>query len=149
MFLHNLLNVLVQIVNKMGLQKKIEEFLEAVFSMRLAPKFIPYREGNIRADSHHKQYGLLQIRHKRGWTKVTYAIQGPTCYPIDKANIIVYFLENQFRLHDFCDCGHERHVNAQVTALLATVDVDIPVNFRTCDASNEIQSLISGNACGS
>jgi hypothetical protein len=36
MFLHNLLNVLVQIANKIGLQKKIEEaiFLEGIYYMR-------------------------------------------------------------------------------------------------------------------
>jgi hypothetical protein len=36
MFLHNLLNVLVQIANKMGLQKKFEGaiFLEGIYYMR-------------------------------------------------------------------------------------------------------------------
>jgi hypothetical protein len=56
---------------------------------------------------------------------------------LDKANIITYCLENQFRAHDFCDCDHRRHVEAQVEALLATVDEDIPVNFRPCDFSKE------------
>jgi hypothetical protein len=57
--------------------------------------------------------------------------------PIDKANII----ENQFRAHDLCDCDPRRHVEALVEALLATVDEDIPLNFRLCDVSTETQSL--------
>jgi hypothetical protein len=35
------------------------------------------------------------------------AIHGPLnpiFYPLDKANIIAYFLENQFRGHDLCNC---------------------------------------------
>jgi hypothetical protein len=38
-------------------------------------------------------------------------------------------LENQFRAHDMFDCDHRRHVEAEVEALLATVDEDIPVHF--------------------
>jgi hypothetical protein len=32
-------------------------------------------------------------------------------------------------------------MEAQVEALLATADEDIPVNFQPCDVSKEIQSL--------
>jgi hypothetical protein len=39
-------------------------------------------------------------------------------------------------------------VEAQVEALLATIDEDIPVKFRPGDISKEIQSLILGEACG-
>jgi hypothetical protein len=39
-------------------------------------------------------------------------------------------------------------VEAQVQTLLATVYEDIPVNFRPCDVSKEIQSLKLGNASG-
>jgi hypothetical protein len=39
-------------------------------------------------------------------------------------------------------------VEAQVEAQLATIDEDIPVNFRPCDISKEIQSLKLGKACG-
>jgi hypothetical protein len=73
---------------------------------------------------------------------------GPIFYPIDKANIIGDTLGSQFRAHDLCDCDHRRHMGAQVEALLATVDEDIPVNFRPCDVSKEIQSLKLGNARG-
>jgi hypothetical protein len=40
-------------------------------------------------------------------------------------------------------------VEAEVEALLATVDdEDIPVNFRPCDVSKEVESLKLGKACG-
>jgi hypothetical protein len=39
-------------------------------------------------------------------------------------------------------------VEAQVEALLATVDEDIPFNFRPCDVSKEIQSMKLGKVCG-
>jgi hypothetical protein len=48
-----------------------------------------------------------------------------------------------------CDSDHRRHVEAQVEALLATVDEDIPVNFWPCDVSKEIHSLELWKACGS
>jgi hypothetical protein len=73
---------------------------------------------------------------------------GPIFYPNDKANIIADCLENQFRMHDLCDCDHRRHVEAQVEALLATINGDIPVNFQPCDVVNEIQSLELGKAYG-
>jgi hypothetical protein len=50
--------------------------------------------------------------------------------------------------HDMCDCDHWRHVEAQVKALLATVDEDILVNFRLCDVSNKIQSSKLGKDRG-
>jgi hypothetical protein len=39
-------------------------------------------------------------------------------------------------------------VEAQVKALLATIDEDISVNFRPCNVLKEIQSLKLGKACG-
>jgi hypothetical protein len=39
-------------------------------------------------------------------------------------------------------------VEAQVEALLVTIDENIPVNCRPCDPSKEIQSLKLGKACG-
>jgi hypothetical protein len=54
---------------------------------------------------------------------------GPICFPSHKANVTADCLENQFRVHDLCDCDHRQHVEVQVEALLATVDEDIPVNF--------------------
>jgi hypothetical protein len=39
-------------------------------------------------------------------------------------------------------------VEAQVEALLATIDADFPVNFQPCDVSKEIQSLKLEKACG-
>jgi hypothetical protein len=53
----------------------------------------------------------------------------PIFYPIDKANIIADCLDDQFRAHDLHDCDNRRHVEADVEALLATVDEDTPVNF--------------------
>jgi hypothetical protein len=81
-----------------------------------------------------------EIGHKEWWTK------GTTCnswslrlvfYPIDRANINVDCLENQFRAHDLCDCDHRRHVEAEVKALLATVDEDAPVKFRSVTSQNK------------
>jgi hypothetical protein len=104
------------------------------------------------AKSHLKQYGLLQNpSQKRSGPKAPTAINGPLgpiFYPLDKANIVAACLEKQFRAHDLCDCNHRRHVEAEVEALLATVDVDIPVNCRPCDISKKIQSLKLGKACG-
>jgi hypothetical protein len=55
-----------------------------------------------------------------------------------------------FTAHDLCDCDcdHRRHVEAQVKAPLATVDEDIPINFRPCGISKEIQSFKLGKAYG-
>jgi hypothetical protein len=47
-----------------------------------------------------------------------------------------------------CVTDYSRHVGAQVEALLATVDEDIPLNFLPCDASKEIRSLKLGKARG-
>jgi hypothetical protein len=46
-------------------------------------------------------------------------------HPNDKANITTDCLENQFRAHELCDCGHTRHVEAQ--ALLASIDEVTPL----------------------
>jgi hypothetical protein len=73
---------------------------------------------------------------------------GPMFYRIDKANKVAHCLENQFRLHDLCDCDHRRYVEAQVEALMGTVNEDFPVNFRPCEVSKEIQSLKLGKAFG-
>jgi hypothetical protein len=58
-------------------------------------------------------------------------------YQINKANIISDCLEYQLRAHNLWDCDYRRHVEAQVEALLATVDV----NFCPRDASKEIKFL--------
>jgi hypothetical protein len=87
---------------------------------------------------------------KSGGPKASSAIHGPLghiFYPIDKANIIADCLENQFTVHDLCDCDHRRRVEAKVEVLLATVDEDAPFNFRPCDVSKEIQSLKLQRAC--
>jgi hypothetical protein len=39
-----------------------------------------------------------------------------------------------------CDCDHRGRVEAQIEALLDSVDEDIPVNFRPYVVSTEIQS---------
>jgi hypothetical protein len=67
-------------------------------------------------------------------------------YPIVKANIIKDCLGNQFRAYDLRDCDHRRNVEAQVEALMTTMDENIPVNFRSCDISREIQFLKLGKA---
>jgi hypothetical protein len=81
---------------------------------------------------------------KRGGPKAPSAIHGPLgaiIYPINKANIIADCIGNPFRAHDLCDCHHRGHVEAQVEVPMTTVDEDIPVIFRPCDVSKEIQSL--------
>jgi hypothetical protein len=91
------------------------------------------------------QKGVDQRHH------LQFAILGsldPIFYTINKANIITDCLENQFRAHDFCNCDHRWHVEAQVKVLLATGDKDTPVNFQPCDVSKETQSLKLWNACG-
>jgi hypothetical protein len=88
---------------------------------------------------------------KRGGPRAPFEVHGPLgpiFYPIDKANITEDCLENQSRAHDLCDCDHRRHVEAKVETLLATVDEDIPVNFRLCGVSKKIQSLKLGETCG-
>jgi hypothetical protein len=73
-----------------------------------------------------------KIPHKKWQTNCTIRSSWslrPHILPIIKANIIAACLENQFRVHDLCDCGHGQHVKAQVEALPAIVDEDIPVNF--------------------
>jgi hypothetical protein len=82
---------------------------------------------------------ILKFLTKKGGSKAIHGSLGPIFYPLSKANIIANGLENQFRAHDLCDCDHMWHVEAQVEALLAGIDEDIPVNFRPCDVSEEIQ----------
>jgi hypothetical protein len=53
-----------------------------------------------------------EIPHKKEtlWTKDTICNSwslGPIFHPIDKANIITDYLENQFRVHDFSYCDHD------------------------------------------
>jgi hypothetical protein len=45
--------------------------------------------------------------------------------PVDKANAVADFLENQFTPHDLCEGNHERQVGARVQALLEAVDSDL------------------------
>jgi hypothetical protein len=85
-----------------------------------------------------------------GRPKAPSAFYGPVChifYPTNKANIILDSLENRFRVHELCDCDHRRHVEAKVEVLLTTVNGDIPVNFRPCDVSKEIQFLKLRKVC--
>jgi hypothetical protein len=94
------------------------------------------------------QYGLLQNPSQKEVEQrhAPSAIRGPLgriFYPIDKASIIADCLENQFRAHEsheLCDCDHRQRGEAQVEALLATVDEDTPVNILPCEVSKEIQS---------
>jgi hypothetical protein len=62
---------------------------------------------------------------RRGGPKAPTAIHspsGPIFYPIDKANVIANYLENQFTPHELCDLDHERRVRAKVQAVRNTVD---------------------------
>jgi hypothetical protein len=40
--------------------------------------------------------------------------------------------------HDVYHCDHRRHVEVKPESLLATVDLDTLVNFRSCVVSKEI-----------
>jgi hypothetical protein len=51
-----------------------------------------------------------------------YGSSGPIFYQIDKANIIVDCLENQFRTHYLCDCDHKQYVEAKVEVLMAIIN---------------------------
>jgi hypothetical protein len=73
---------------------------------------------------------------KRGGPKASPAIHnplGPLFYPINKANITADCSENQFTVHDLCDCDHKQQVEATVHALLATTDEGTLVKFQPCD----------------
>jgi hypothetical protein len=59
--------------------------------------------------------------------------------PIDKLNIIAECLDNQFRAHDLCENDHRRHLEAQLESLLAIIDEDFLVNFRSYDISKYIE----------
>jgi hypothetical protein len=75
---------------------------------------------------------------KRGGPAAPSALHGsfgPILYPVDRTNVIGGCLQS--------DCDHRRQVEAQVKALLATVDV----NFRLCDVSKERIIEIT-KACG-
>jgi hypothetical protein len=64
---------------------------------------------------------------KRDEPKASSAILGslgPIFYSIDKANIIAYCSDNRFTAHDLCGRDHRQHLEAEVEALLATVDED-------------------------
>jgi hypothetical protein len=69
---------------------------------------------------------------KRGGPKTPSAIHGPLgplFYPIDNANATADCLENQFTVHNLCDCDHRQQVEATVQVLLATGDEGAPVKF--------------------
>jgi hypothetical protein len=57
----------------------------------------------------------------------------PIFCPLDRGNINADCLENRSRACDMCDCENRPNVEAQVEALLATVDEDIPIYFRPSD----------------
>jgi hypothetical protein len=68
-----------------------------------------------------------EVSHKQGWTKGTNChswFLGLKYHPVDKANAVADFLENQFTPHDLCVENHERQVEARVQALLEAVDSD-------------------------
>jgi hypothetical protein len=66
------------------------------------------------AKSHLKQHGLRQNPSQKGVEQRFNGPLGPIFYPSDRANIKVGCLENQFRVHDLCDCDtdHRQHENA-------------------------------------
>jgi hypothetical protein len=72
---------------------------------------------------------------------------GPIFDAIGKVKI-AHCLENQFTVHDLCDCDRKQHVETEVESLLAIVVEDIRVNIRSCGIRIEIQSLKVGKACG-
>lgn len=59
-------------------------------------------------------------------------------------------LGNQFKVHNFCVIVTVDDVwsSKSKEALLATVFVDIPINFQACNVSKGTQSLKLGKACG-
>jgi hypothetical protein len=67
---------------------------------------------------------IVKFPMKRGGPKtptVIHGHSGPIFYPIDKANEIANYLENQLTPHELCDSDNERQVVALVQALLDTV----------------------------
>jgi hypothetical protein len=71
-----------------------------------------------------------EISHKKGHTKGTICNSWdlrPHNLFNDTADIIADCLENQFRAYDLCDYNHRQHVEAQVEALLATVNEENPL----------------------
>jgi hypothetical protein len=92
-----------------------------------------------------------KILTKRGGTKAQSAIcgpLGPLFYEVDKANTIADSLDNQFTVHDLCDCDYRQQVKATVQALLHTTDEGTPVEFHPCDILKEGQYLKLGKAHG-
>jgi hypothetical protein len=71
--------------------------------------------------SRKKALELWEALHKERWTNAPTATHSPLglkFQPLEKANAIVSWLENQFTPHDLCDEIHERRVGARVQALL-------------------------------
>jgi hypothetical protein len=112
-----------------GLERAFEKWETELAHCRVTPQAV---------------WPIVKFLTKTGEPKAPSAVHGllsPILYPIDKANIIADCLENHLRAHDLCDCDHRRHMEAQVEALLATIDEDTPVNFWPYDVSKETQSL--------
>jgi hypothetical protein len=61
--------------------------------------------------------------------------------PSEKANAIADCLEIQFTPHELCDENHERQVEAEVEALLETVDKNSPQSIRPCDVQKKLNPL--------
>jgi hypothetical protein len=57
-------------------------------------------------------------------------------------------LEIQFTPHELCDENHEPRVEAEVQALLETVDKNPPQRIRPCDVQKLIKTLKLRKACG-
>jgi hypothetical protein len=68
--------------------------------------------------------------------------------PSEEANAIADSLEIKFTPHELYVENHERWVEAEVQALLETVDKKPPQRKRPCDVQKLIISLKLGKACG-
>jgi hypothetical protein len=84
---------------------------------------------------------------ERGGPKAPSAIHGPfgsIFYPIDIANIYAEYFENQFTVHDLCDCYNRRHVDAKTEALLTAVNEDTALGSDPA-ISNNLKNFFSLN----
>jgi hypothetical protein len=96
---YHLINVFLQIANKLGYQKK-KKTPQAIWPIA---KSLTNRDGPRAPTAIH---GLLGLEY----------------HPEHKANAIADCLENQFTPHDLCDENHERRVEARVQALFKAAD---------------------------
>jgi hypothetical protein len=81
---------------------------------------------------------------KRDGPRAPTAIHGTSglkFLPSEKANAIADCLEIQFTPREVCDKYYDRRVEAEVHALLETVDKNNPQRIRPCDVQKLIKSL--------